>query len=98
METEIIIAVIILLALVFLATVDTAFSYLSDVGLRRVLSEEEFADNKSATFLREVLENRPRFRFALSSTIQVLLICFTVLLTLIISVYTQRRVRLHFVP
>jgi hypothetical protein len=61
-----------------------AFSHLSDVGLRRVLSDEEFADNKSAKFLREVLENRPRFRFALSSTIQVLLIGFTVLLTVII--------------
>ncbi|MEO6052208.1 MAG: hypothetical protein ABIP78_12885, partial [Pyrinomonadaceae bacterium] len=74
MQIEIIIAVIILLALVFLATVDMAFSHLSDVGLRRVLSEEEFADNKSSKFLREVLENRPRLRFALSSTIQVLLI------------------------
>src|SRR5260221_6415126 len=88
MEPEIIIAVIILLALVFLATVDTAFSHLSDVGLRRVLSDEEFADNKSAIFLREVLENRPRFRFALSSTIQVLLIGFTVLMTVIIAGYT----------
>ncbi|MEP6788939.1 MAG: hemolysin family protein [Acidobacteriota bacterium] len=94
MEIEIIIAVIILLGLVFLATVDSAFSHLSDVGLRRVLSEEEFADNKSAIFLREVLENRPRFRFALSSTIQVLLIGFTVLLTVILSGYTASRGKL----
>jgi len=94
METEIIIALIILLALVFLATVDMAFSHLSDVGLRRVLSEEEFADNKSATFLREVLENRPRFRFALSSTIQILLIGFTVLLTVIVTGYTASRGKL----
>ncbi|MEO6656375.1 MAG: hemolysin family protein [Pyrinomonadaceae bacterium] len=96
MQIEIIIAVIILLALVFLATVDMAFSHLSDVGLRRVLSEEEFADNKSAKFLREVLENRPRLRFALSSTIQVLLIGFTVLLTVIITFYTDNKGKLLF--
>ena len=96
MQIEIIIAVIILLALVFLATVDMAFSHLSDVGLRRVLSEEEFADNKSAKFLREVLENRPRLRFALSSTIQVLLIGFTVLLTVIITFFTDNKGRLLF--
>ncbi len=86
MEIEITIAVIILLALVFLATVDTAFSHLSDVGLRRMSSDEEWADKKkSVKFLREILENRPRFRFALSSTIQILLIGFTVLLTVIVS-------------
>jgi len=94
METEIIIALIILLALVFLSTVDMAFSHLSDVGLRRVLSEEEFADNKSATFLREVLANRPRFRFALYWTIQIVHIGFTVLLTVIVTGYTASRGKL----
>ncbi|MEO6050042.1 MAG: hemolysin family protein, partial [Pyrinomonadaceae bacterium] len=64
--------------------------------LRRVLSEEEFADNKSSKFLREVLENRPRLRFALSSTIQVLLISFTVLLTVIITFYTANKGKLLF--
>src|SRR4051812_7046209 len=85
MEAEIIIAVIILIALVFLATVDMAFTHISDVGLRRISSEEEFTDRRSAKFLREVLENRPRFRFALSFSIQTLLICFTVLLTVVIA-------------
>ncbi|CAN5553069.1 hemolysin family protein [soil metagenome] len=91
MGIEIIIAVIILFAMVFLATVDTAFSHLSDVGLRRVLSDEEYADNKSAKFLREVLENRPRFRFALSSAIQTLLVGFVVLLTVIITGFTSTK-------
>ena len=95
MEFEIIIAVVILLALVFLATVDTAFSFLSDVGLRRISTDEEFGDKKTSTkFLREVLENRPRFRFALSSVIQVFLIGFTVLLTVIISEFTNSKWKL----
>ena len=97
MEIEIVIAVIILLALVFLATVDMAFSHLSDVGLRRMSSDEEFADKTSVKFLREILENRPRFRFALSSTIQAMLIGFTVLLTVIVSSFVTNRGRLLLV-
>jgi len=97
MEIEIIIAVIILIALVFLATVDMAFSQLSDVALRRISSDEEIAEKmNSAQFLREIVENRLRFRFAISSTIQVLLICFTVLLTVIVGGYTQDKFRLLF--
>jgi putative hemolysin len=97
MQTEIVIAVIILIVLVFLATVDMAFSHLSDVGLRRILSDEESIEKKKmAAFLREILENRPRFRFALSSAIQILLICFTVLLTVIVSGYEMSRGRLLF--
>lgn len=80
MEIEIAIAVIILLALVFLATIDIAFSQLSDVSLRRLSSETE---ENQYNFLKEILENRPRFRFALSATIQILLIIFSVLVTLI---------------
>ncbi len=97
MEIEIIVAVIILSALVFLATVDMAFYHLSDVSLRRISSEEDFADKKKAVlFLREILENRPRFRFAISSAIQVLLICFTVLLTIILSQFTENNASLLF--
>ncbi len=95
MKFEIIIAVIILLALVFLATVDMAFSHLSDVGLRRISTDDEFGDQQNSTkFLRHVLENRPRFRFALSSAIQILLICFTVLLTVIVSEFTESKLKL----
>jgi len=95
MQTEIIIAVIILIALVFLATVDMAFSHLSDVTLRRISGDEEIAEKQSsAQFLREIVENRPRFRFAISSAIQVLLICFTVLLTVIVGAYTGDKIAL----
>lgn len=97
MELEIIIAAIILLALVFLATVDMAFYHLSDVSLRRISADEEFAEKRSSVqFLREILENRPRFRFSISSTIQVMLIVFTVLLTVIISNYTTSKSRIIF--
>lgn len=95
MEIEIIIALIILFALVFLATVDLAFSQISDVGLRRLATEsEENQNTRSAEFLREILENRSRFRFALSSTIQVLLIVFTILVTLIVGRRTPDQTRL----
>jgi putative hemolysin len=93
MELEIIVAAIVLIAMVFLATVDMAFSHLSDVGLRRISSDEEFAEKRSVAFLRDILENRQRFRFALSSTIQILLIAFTVLLTdIILRVYADRNI------
>ncbi len=85
MEIEIAIAVLILFVLTFLATIDMAFSQLSDVGLRRISTEwEENSASRSSAFLREILENRPRFRFALSAAIQILLISFSVLVTLII--------------
>jgi len=81
MEIEIAIAAVFLIVLVFLATVDIAFSQLSDLSLRR-LASEDVQQTRSVELLREILENRPRFRFALSSAIQILLISFTVLVTL----------------
>lgn len=79
---EILIGIAILFALVFLATVDLAFSQLSDVSLRRLSSESDDTLNKRSTqTLRKILEDRARFRFALSSTIQILLVGFTVLVT-----------------
>lgn len=92
MEIEIVVAVIILVALVFLATVDMAFSHLSDVNLRRISSDAELAQKQtSAQFLREIIDNRARFRFALSSVIQILLISFAVLLTIIVLSFTASR-------
>jgi CBS domain containing-hemolysin-like protein len=86
MELEIASLLIILLVLVFLATIDTAFARLSDVSLRRLAGDAEEANNTSAAeLLREILENRPRFRFAISSTIQILLIVFTVIATLLVK-------------
>src|SRR6185436_7858178 len=64
--------------------VDLAFSHLSDVGLRRLASESEDSQNaKTATFIREIQEYRPRFRLAVSSAIQILLISFAVITTLV---------------
>src|SRR5688572_30715082 len=84
MELEIALAVVILIAMVLLATVDLAFSHISDVGLRKLASESEDSQNqKTAQFLREILEYRPRFRLALSASIQVLLISTAVIITLI---------------
>ena len=95
MEIEIVLAVLILIAMVFLATVDLAFSHISDVGLRRLASESEDSQNaRTARFLREILEFRPRFRLALSATIQVLLISSAVLITLIGVRLTSTRTNL----
>ncbi len=86
MQIEIAIAVLVLFVLTFLATIDMAFSQLSDVSLRRLSSDfEDSTKIKSVAFLQEILENRPRFRFALSAAIQILLIAFSVLVTLIVS-------------
>ncbi len=98
MEIELAVAVLILFALVFLATIDMSFSQLSDVALRRLSSDlEESPRKKSAEFLRRILENRPRFRFALSSAIQVLLIVFSVLVTIIVYNFYQNKIELLFI-
>lgn len=85
MELQIAIAVLLLLLLVFLATIDLAFAYLSDVALRRLVADIETTENHSAaTLLRDILDDRPRFRFTLSSLLQITLIAFIVLITLIL--------------
>src|SRR5678815_4968026 len=82
MEIEILVGITILIFLVVLATVDLAFAQLSDLSLRRLSSESDPTLNeRSIQLLRTILQDRARFRFALSSTIQFLLIAFTVLLT-----------------
>jgi putative hemolysin len=84
MEIQIAISILLLLALTFLATVDMAFGQLSDVGLRRLAAEAE--DNPTARYapiLKEILENRARFSFTLSATIQIFLVIFSVLITFI---------------
>lgn len=92
MEIEIAVGVLLLVALVFLATVDMAFSLLSDIALRRLAAEaEETEKHGAAVFLRQVLENRPQFRFTLSTLIQLLLIGFSVLATISVLGFTQER-------
>lgn len=82
MELEIALALLLLLVLSLLATVDMAFGQLSDVGLRRLIGENgEKPEARSRVFLKQVLENRPRFGFALSATIQILLVVVAVLIT-----------------
>src|SRR5687768_13448181 len=102
MEFEIaIIALLLLVALAFLATIDMAFSQLSDVSLRRIASEvEEQQKRGSAAFLQEILENRPHFRFALSAAIQVLLVTFAVFAALIVYRFhpTPREILLYGLP
>ena len=82
MEVEIGLALVLLIALSLLATVDMAFDQLSDVGLRRLIGENgDKPERGSRAFLRQALHNRPRFGFALSATIQILLVVVAVLVT-----------------
>ena len=82
MELEIGLALVLLIVLSVLATVDMAFAQLSDVGLRRLIGENgEKPEPRSRLFLQQVLENRPRFGFALSAMIQILLVVVAVLIT-----------------
>jgi putative hemolysin len=93
MNIELVLALLLLVGLSLLATVDMAFGQLSDVGLRRLITEaEERSKLRSASFLKQVLENRPRFSFAISATIQILLVVVAVLVTSIsLSLFTQDR-------
>jgi CBS domain containing-hemolysin-like protein len=82
MELEIGLTLLLLILLSLLATVDMAFAQLSDVGLRRLIGENgDKPESRSREFLRQVLENRPRFSFALSAMIQILLVVAAVLTT-----------------
>jgi len=98
MQIEIIAGFAILIAIVFLSTVDIAFSHLSDVSLRRVLGDAGLDDDgSSARFVRQIIQNRARFRLVISSVIQILLISFTVLLTLILIAMLPDRSGLFFI-
>ncbi len=82
MEIEIGITCLLLVALTFLATIDMAFGQLSDVGLRRLITEaEDRQASRRTPLLNEILENRPRFRFTLTAIIQILMVAVSVLVT-----------------
>ncbi len=90
MQFELILTFLLLAGLSLLATVDMAFGQLSDVGLRRLIGEAEEREKlRSSTFLKQVLENRPRFSFAISATIQILLVVVAVLVTSISLAWFQ---------
>src|ERR671915_490444 len=93
MELEIGLALLLLIVLSLLATVDMAFNQLSDVGLRRLIGENgEKPEQSSRQFLQQTLENRPRFTFALSAMIQILLVVVAVLITSIsLRIFPDRR-------
>jgi CBS domain containing-hemolysin-like protein len=93
MQIEIILTFLLLFGLSVLATVDMAFGQLSDVGLRRLITEaEERSKLRSSAFLKQVLGNRPRFSFAISATIQILLVAVAVLVTSIsLTLFQERR-------
>jgi CBS domain containing-hemolysin-like protein len=81
-QLEIAATCLLLIALMFLATIDMAFGQLSDVGLRRLITEREGPQgDRTALFLNSILENRPRFRFTLTAAIHVLLVAVAVLVT-----------------
>ncbi|HUS09331.1 MAG TPA: hemolysin family protein [Pyrinomonadaceae bacterium] len=91
MPLEITLTAVLLVGLSVLATVDMAFGQLSDVGLRRLITEaEERKKLRSSAFLKQVLENRPRFSFAISATIQIFLVAIAVLITSISLTLFQR--------
>jgi putative hemolysin len=94
MQVEIALTFLFLLALSLLATVYMAFGQLSDVGLRRLITEaEEQSKARTADFLKLALENRPRFNFAFSATIQILLVVVAVLITSIsLTLFSEPRV------
>jgi magnesium and cobalt exporter, CNNM family len=82
MEVEIGLTFLLLIVLSLLATVDMAFGQLSDVGLRRLTGENgDKPEPRSRAFLEQVFENRPRFSFAVSAMIQLLLVVVAVLIT-----------------
>ncbi len=72
---------LLLLALAFVAALDVALSQLSDVGLRRLITEREDGGARTADFLARVLEDRARFGFTLDAAIQILLVAISVLMT-----------------
>src|SRR4026207_286557 len=82
MELEIGLTLLLLILLSLLATVDMAFAQLSDVGLRRLIGENgDKPESRSPEFLRQVLDNRPRFSFAVAAMIRTLLVVAAVLIT-----------------
>src|SRR5262245_6794915 len=82
MELEIGLTLLLLIVLSVLATVDMAFGQLSDVGLRRLIGENgDRPKASSRIFLEQILDNRPRFTFAISAMIQILLVIVAVLVT-----------------
>lgn len=93
MQIELLLTLLLLVGLCLLATVDMAFNQLTDVGIRRLIAVvQEREKYRSSEFLKQVLEDRPRFSFAIIATIQILLVVIAVLVTsLALTWFNQRR-------
>jgi putative hemolysin len=94
MEIEIPISLLILLAMFLLATIDMAFTQLSDVSLRRLTSDTEENPRVNTEFMREIIADRAGFRFSISAAIQILLIIFSVLVTITVYNFETRPIYL----
>jgi magnesium and cobalt exporter, CNNM family len=84
MDIEIGITSALLVVLTFLATIDMAFGQLSDVGLRRLTGEAEENPGGASAFLKEILYDRPHFRFTIGAAVQIFLVAVSVLITWIV--------------
>ncbi len=81
-QIEIILGLSLLVLLGFLATIDIAVSKLSDVQLRRLMSDaEDEGRGRFASILKSIIADRGRFRLVSSIAMQVLQVWFTVLVT-----------------
>lgn len=83
MLTELTVAGIALVVLVFLSTVESAYESLSEVSLRVMLSEHE--GRRRARFFRELLENRRRFELILILGTQLSIATIAMSIALVLS-------------
>jgi CBS domain containing-hemolysin-like protein len=83
MLTEITVAGIALVVLVFLSTVESAYESLSEVSLRLMISEREAS--RRARFFRELLENRRRFELILILGTQLSIAAIAMLIAVALS-------------
>lgn len=86
LQGELIGGLAILIVLGFLATIDVAVSKLSDVQLRRLMTDAEDATKpRFSRHLKAIVSDRGRFRFIFSVTLQMLQVGFTVLTVVAVS-------------
>ena len=83
MLTELKVAGIALVVLVFLSTVESAYESLSEVSLRLMISEREAS--RRARFFRELLENRRRFELILILGTQLSIAAIAMLIAIALS-------------
>ena len=80
MSTELIVTGVLVLVLVFLSTIESAYESLSEVSLR-VLSGEREDSPRRARFFRELMEHRRRFEMILVLGTQLSIAAIAILLT-----------------